>query len=433
MNHERYSRRALLSGLGVSGAMLPLLNAERALAATPTGFPKRLVTVTWTNGIIENSFYPKGNDLTAAPLGATLAPLEAYKAKMIMPIGLSQKVLLDLNRQYDGHFSYPSLLTGTGENKAEGTTGMGPSIDQFISDEIAKKVTLPNPVLHIGVKSTPGGNPTSWRSSGQKNVGETDPYRLFDLLFTGKTLPTGQIDILRQRRQSVLDYVNKQLTGFGQRLGTDDRAKIQAHMDSIRELEKQLTAPGATAVACTAPDIGTKGTKLDNPGLIKAFFDILAVALRCDITRVATVDLFCDGGGDGNSFPFVGVTQDYHAVAHAGAGGAANKIKIDAWLFGLVAGLVKGLDDSPEAGGTALDHSLIMTLNDMDTGDGHYIGKVPCTMIGSCGGYFKTGQAVTYNKTPHNKLLATICNAMDVPVTSYGAPGYEGTLPELVA
>jgi hypothetical protein len=54
MNHERFSRRALLSGLGVSGAMLPLLNAERALAATPTGFPKRLVTVTWTNGIIEN-------------------------------------------------------------------------------------------------------------------------------------------------------------------------------------------------------------------------------------------------------------------------------------------------------------------------------------------------------------------------------------------
>ena len=25
------------------------------------------------------------------------------------------------------------------------------------------------------------------------------------------------------------------------------------------------------------------------------------------------------------------------------------------------------------------------------------------------------------------------CNAMDVPVTSYGAPGFEGTLPDLLA
>jgi hypothetical protein len=60
------------------------------------------------------------------------------------------------------------------------------------------------------------------------------------------------------------------------------------------------------------------------------------------------------------------------------------------------------------------------------------VGKIPFLLIGSCGGYFKTGRAVRYSKVPHNKLLATICNAMDVPVTSFGAPGYEGTLPDLL-
>ena len=130
MNHQRFSRRALLKKLGASAAMLPLLHAEKAKGVGPAGFPRRLVTVVWTNGIIANSFYPTGTDLT---LGPTLAPLEPWKAKILMPMGLDLKVLLDLNRQYDGHFTYPTLLTGTGENKAEGTNGMGPSLDQVIA------------------------------------------------------------------------------------------------------------------------------------------------------------------------------------------------------------------------------------------------------------------------------------------------------------
>ena len=74
----------------------------------------------------------------------------------------------------------------------------------------------------------------------------------------------------------------------------------------------------------------------------------------------------------------------------------------------------------------------IVTANDMDDGANHYVGKIPFLLIGSCGGYFKTGRAVRYSKIPHNRLLATLCNAMDVPVTSYGAPGFEGTLPDLL-
>jgi hypothetical protein len=73
-----------------------------------------------------------------------------------------------------------------------------------------------------------------------------------------------------------------------------------------------------------------------------------------------------------------------------------------------------------------------LTSNDMEEGASHYVGRCPFLLIGSCGGYFKPG-VFRYSKTPHNKLLATLCNAMDVPVTSYGAAGYEGTLTEIVA
>jgi hypothetical protein len=311
---------------------------------------------------------------------------------------------------------------------------MGTSVDVFIADAISKKVSLTAPRLNLGVKSTGDGNPTSWLASGQMNKPETDPTRLFNRLFASAAVPMDQLANLRKRRQSVLDFVNKDLTGFGARLGTDDRVKIQAHLDSIRQLELQLaqmgTAPG-TGATCTKP--GAPAAATDAPALMKAMFDLAAVALKCDMSRVITFDLYDDGGGDGNNFSVVGVSSDYHKVAHAGAGGAADKIKIDAWIFSQVANLVTQLDATMEAGGTALDHTVVMTANDMDDGANHYVGKIPFLLIGSCGGYFKTGRVVRYTKTPHNRLLATLCNAMDVPVTSYGAPGFEGTLPELLA
>jgi hypothetical protein len=431
--NDRFSRRALLKSLGASAAMLPLLHAEKALAATADGFPKRLVTVTWTNGIIGSDFYPASG--TTLTIGQTLQPLMAFAPKMLMPIGLDMTVVLNAvgNRQYDGHFTFPSILTGTAQQVSEGRIGEGTSVDQFISDAIAKTVTLTAPLLNLGVRSQGDGNPTSWRSAGQMNVAETDPVRLFNRLFASSVMPPAQVDTVRLRRLSVLDYLSKDLTAFGTRLGTDDRAKIQAHMDSIRAIEMQIqqmppnTGPGASCMQPATP-MATK----DVPTLMKLMFDLGAVALKCDLTRVITYDLYDDGGGDGNTFPWIGVNSDYHKVAHAGASGASDKIKIDQWLFSQVANLVTQLDATMEAGGTALDHSVIMTGTDMDDGANHYVGKIPFLLIGSCGGYFKTGRVVRYSKIPHNRLLATLCNAMDVPVTSYGAPGFEGTLPDLL-
>jgi hypothetical protein len=68
----------------------------------------------------------------------------------------------------------------------------------------------------------------------------------------------------------------------------------------------------------------------------------------------------------------------------------------------------------------------------MEDGASHYVGKIPFLMVGSCGGYFKTGRLVDCTGAPHNKLLTTICNAMGMNITSYGDPKYAGTLPSLL-
>jgi hypothetical protein len=417
--------------MGASAALVPLLHAERAQAATPSGFPKRLVCVSHGNGVIASSFYPAGSELV---LGTTLATMEPFKAKMLMPVGLDYKHILDDGYKYDGHFTYCATLTGTREKKSESRKATGPSIDQMIADDLAKRgVALKAPLLTLGIKSVGDGCSTSWRAAGVQNAAELDPTRLFSRLFSSPNMAPAQVDTLRLRRMSVLDFLTKELTAFGRRLGPEDRMKLDAHAQSVRDLEMQLrnsATTGGTVANCAAPTIGTGK---DVPALAKAMFDMTAIALKCDITRVVTITMYDDGGGDGNSFPWLGVNSDYHAVAHGGSGSAANKIKIDNWIYSNVANLAKQLDETLEAGGTALDHSVIATFSDMNDGADHFNGKIPITLTGSCGGYFKTGRVVKYTNEAHNKLLATLCNAMDLPVTGIGAPAYVGTLPELLA
>ena len=422
LNKDRFSRRALLRRMGVGAAMLPLIHAERALGQTAANpFPKRLVLATWTNGVIKSSFYPAGNELT---IGASLKPLEPWAKKMIIPMGLHLNLAT-----YAGHFAWGALWTGN----PKGRNGQGPSIDQYVSDQIAKSVKLPVPLLTTGVRCFGDGLPSSWRAAGQRNVPDDIPSRVFGRLFAGASLPTGQIDTARNRRKSVLDFVGRELEQFRKRLGEVDRAKVEAHHESLRDIERQLSAPTA-GEGCVRPMVPGGTGKPDAPTGLKSMYDLIAAAIRCDVTRVATVDIYDDGGGDGNSFPFLGINRDYHAVAHAGGGAAADKIKIDSFLFGHVANLVKQLDETPENGGTALDNSLIVTGNGMEDGASHRVGPIPFCLIGSAGGHFKTGRVIRFpDPTPHNKLLASIVTGMGYPVTGYGAAGKEGTLPELSA
>ncbi|HEY2900864.1 MAG TPA: DUF1552 domain-containing protein, partial [Polyangia bacterium] len=300
MNTQRFSRRALLKRMGLSAAMLPLIHAEKAQGAMPSGFPKRFVSVTHTNGVIASSFFPSGADI--GTLGGTLTTMQPFAAKMIFPIGLNYQSLIDDGFKYDGHFSYCATLTGTREKKSESHNALAPSIDQMMADDLAMKgVTLKAPLLNLGVKATGDTCSTSWRASGQQNAVELDPTRLFTKLFSSANMPPAQMAMVNLRQQSILDFSAGELTAFGKRLGTDDRTKIQAHLESVRQLEMQIknaaSAPMVSTANCMAPMLAT-GT--DAQTLAKNMFDLTAIALKCDVSRFVTIDLYPDGGGDGN-------------------------------------------------------------------------------------------------------------------------------------
>ncbi len=427
-----FSRRALLSSLGLSAAFLPLIGAERARAAGANGFPKRLVTVTWGHGVCQSLFYPSDDSVNSE----ILAPLAPVASKVLVAAGLDYEMMLAQGHNYDGHFSYPVIFTGTYKNTGgQNCTATGPSLDQVYADAVAKQVTLKQPLLAISVQC----QGTSFRAGGQRNTGEGDAKRLFDTLFSSAAMPPADVAKLRQKRQSVLDLVATQLQTYQGRLGTDDQAKIAAHLDSVRQLEKQLTV---AAASCGQP--ATKTTSTAYQDVVPAMMDIAAMALRCDLTRSVSIAWADDGGGRPVTLPWAGINSDLHAIAHQGANGYAQKKGSDLWMYQQVASLAKQLDSTAEGSETVLDHSVIVVGNDMNEGSNHFVGGLPFVLIGSAGGYLKTGRTVRLGSwagktgsywngksgVPHNQLLATLSNALDMPTTSFGE-GYDGTLDQL--
>jgi hypothetical protein len=438
---RRLSRRAFLRGVGASAALLPMLEGEWAQAAA-TG-PKRLITIAWANGVAQPSFYPAADDPTANTI---MQPLAALKSKVTMVCGLDYQVMLDDKRTYDGHFTFPTMFTGTYKNvMGQNGAATGPSIDQVVSTAVAKTVNLPIPLLTIAAQ----GKSASFRMDGTINTAETKVDRLYKTLFSGVSQPMGQVSTLSQRRKSVIDYLVPELTGFGARRGTEDKAKITAHLDSIRQLEKGLTASSMAGAGCAPVDPGAPTAYQD---AVKAFSDMIAMALRCDVTRTVAITWADNGGSGPYTMPFLnlgGTTMmdvgEVHGIAHEGASGYPKKIKIDTWYMQQLAYLGGLLDATMEGTGTMLDNSLIACFNDMTEGSFHSINAVPVVLVGSAGGALRTGRTVKVGswatktgnywssgntKVAHNRLLASISNFMDVPSTGFGTT-YTGTLTEL--
>jgi hypothetical protein len=143
--------------------------------------------------------------------------------------------------------------------------------------------------------------------------------------------------------------------------------------------------------------------------------------------------------------PFLNV-GDVHGVAHQGSAGYATKVQIDTWYIQQLAYLATALDSTAEGTGTLLDNSLLVMGNDMTEGSFHSVSAIPFVLVGTAGGALKAGRTVKVGtwatKTgnywsggntgiPHNRLLASIANFMDVSTMGFGAPMYPGTLTEL--
>jgi hypothetical protein len=426
----KISRRTILRGAGVSIA-LPWLEAmeEGAANAQAAAAPKRAIFMFTPNGYIQERWVPTGTEtsFTFAADGS-LKALEPHINDIVILDGVSN--LAAGSGPGDGHQrGMGSMLTGTqlltGPNKGAGLAG-GISVDQEIVKALAPPTKVPS--LELGVQSRMSGTVwgySSYKGSNQPLPPENSPAKVFTRLFSdlpdGGGTSTPNPDALRiaADRKSVLDSAMQNFRTLNAKLGAADRAKLEQHLETIRDLEGRISkAPGdgVTSAMCAKPEAPMEA---DYATTGKQQMDLLAMAIACDSTRVAT---FQWSNSFGDARPVPSITTGHHTLSHD-SNKKVELAQIDTWYAEQFAYLISKLKAIPEGSGTALDNTVLLWSNENSKGWIHDHASMPFVMAGRAGGALRTGRFLKFTgRVPHNNLLVSILNLMDVPATTFGNP-----------
>src|SRR4029079_489821 len=93
---------------------------------------------------------------------------------------------------------------------------------------------------------------------------ETDPYAAYMRIFTFNATDAAAQAAIQKRllkKQSALDLVLDEATALSGKLGTRDKAKLDLHMTSLRDIERTLQGTGnaVPAMGCKPMSLGTAG------------------------------------------------------------------------------------------------------------------------------------------------------------------------------
>ena len=430
------SRRKLL---GASAALAGTALLPRSVwAATPP--PKRLVVVFSANGTIFDSWLPTGTEtsFTLSPILSALAP---FQKKLLILNGINVKSAGygpgDDHMKGMGHMlTGIELLSGTtmgGAGTPAGFAG-GISIDQRIVADVGQNTRFPSLEFGVMVQNSDVWARMIYSGANQPLPPMEDPVAAFARVFGGTNLSAAQAAVLLKRRQSVLDYVQGSLTGLSGRIGADDNVRVQQHLSSVQQVEKQLLAQTG---ACSPPTVAT--TDLTNvanyPAIGKTQMDLLVASLACDQTRVASLQ-WSHSVSD-IPMPWLNISTGHHTLSHTADTDTTDQtslVQINTWYAQQFAYLLQGLDAVTESdGSTLLDNCLVLWINELSKGNIHSHQPLPVVIAGGAGGALRTGRLVTYSpQQPHNNLLVSIANVMGTSITTFGNPAYcTGPLPNL--
>ncbi len=423
----RLSRRTLLRGVGASIA-LPLLEqmlpGSRAYAASPP--TKRLVVVFVPNGIYMPQWTPAqtGSEYALSPI---LQPLAPVKDDVLVVSGLANRPAYpDLPGPHAGGTA--SVLTAR-KILSDGRLGNGISVDQAAARELGKSTQFQS--LELGLDSSVSGAcdggyscaylcNISWASETLQMSKDINPHAVFARLF-GASGDSGDPARRDQRRRSILDLVRGDAARLNEKLGKGDRRRLDEYLTGIRELERRLDRAGFSS--CTPGD--PPPPVVDMRDHTRAMFDLITLALRCDLTRVAT--FMIANGQSSRPFPFLGISGQHHALSHhqdEPTAIAAN-VAINTWEVEQFAYFLQALKASTDpVGGNLLDDSIVLFISEMGDPNTHDRLNIPVLLAGRAGGQLTPGRHLRVpTEQPLANLHLSLLNMLGVPVSRFGEDG----------
>jgi hypothetical protein len=427
------SRRTFLAALGVSGSFLA--QETRGLAEPAERAPLRYIGVYTPHGRAHELWQPRAN-FDIGYEGSTLGPFDdaksygkSFRDRLLVLDGIDLSAGIEVGTT--GHDGSRVILTGSGAD------GKNASLDQFLAVEhgLGSQTPQTSVTLGVGSDSTEVGQNLSWSRGGTPVPKWIDPARVHAELF-GVPLGARKEELLHARKlgKSVLDRVVADLARLAKRAPASERTKLEQHATALRDIEKRL---GHVERSCGAPAHPPAFERLKAFGGGEPYFDaitdlqvdLLARAMSCDLTRVATLYL----ADLTRSKLFAELPEDVHQEVahrydgkddvHSGTPESWHKLAIqNRYAYGKVARLVQRLD---EAG--TFESTLIHTSSDMSDPARHSSRQVPTLLLAGADFGLKTGRYIDLRHgkarqegVPNNRLLVSLARLFGAPIERFG-------------
>lgn len=417
------NRRHFLRAAGISIA-LPLFESlnrrvfaagaaigTQAGAAIGAGRPRRLVAIGNMLGFYQPAFFPKrsGRDYDLPTL---LEPIAPVRDELTLFSGLDHGVK-------GGHFAIHSFLSGVRSIDAKSMPEGNITLDQRAAETIGGATRFS--ALTIGSEDgLHGGCMMSWTRSGTRVPTIPGPRELFRTLFVSED--AAEVSRSADRfslHGSILDAVTGEAKSLGRQLGTRDREKLDEYLTSVRDVERQLELTRRWAGIPKPAPAMAEPANTDFVSDLPVFYDLIALALQTDSTRIATLEIA--GGFNASAF---GIRKDYHALSHHGQleENIQPLVRIERYQMEQFARFIGKLASIRDGDARLLDHTSVLFGSGMGNANAHTNHNLPIVLAG---GGWKHGEHKAYpaagaGRVPLSNLYLSLLQDFGVETSRFG-------------
>ena len=420
VTRKHLSRRTVLRGVGTAvalpllDAMVPALRAQRLTAAAPV---RRLGFVVYPLGVDQERWRP-GAEGSGYQLSEALAPLERHRKKFVVISGLSS----DPDRSKPGFHDRALASFMTGVEPTKGKVHVGISVDQVAAKSLGQETQFAS--LEFAAEtvnlSLPG---PVFKSETVPLPFEHNPRMVFERLFgDGARIDPAAAVERNAADRSSLDAVTERIAELKQRLGPDDRRKLDEYLESIRDVERRIEVAMKKKPEGLPETARPAGVPDSWPEHVKLMFDLQVLAIRADLTRVWT---FLYGReATSMTFPHLDISMGHHEISHHNFEkyklDALAKINVDQSL--LFATFLDKLDSIREGDSTLLDRSLILYGSNLSNPTAHSQRDLPIVVAGGAAGRVMGDRYIRLpgDATPLTNLYLTLLDKVGVPTEKLG-------------
>lgn len=430
---KHLSRRTFLRGAGIGvglpllDAMIPAAVAQAQTAAVPQ---TRFGFVYTPHGYILDRWVPDeaGNEFA---LKLIMEPLAPFKDQLTV---LSNLAMRPDNTAGSGHATSSSTyLSGA---KAKDTRGAdveaGTTIDQIIAAKIGQDTPLPSLELAIednsnmvgicdGTSSCAYLDTMSWSTPTTPLPMQINPRVVFERMFGSGSTREQRLERM-QADKSLLDGIMSSALELKRGVGPEDRARISAYLDNLREVERRIAKleQRATDTRLDVPDAPVEIPELYEDH-VSLMFDLQLLAYQTDTTRVTTFMMSRELNN--RTYPQIGVPGQHHVISHHGYAPdvVAQHAKINTYHVSLFARHLEKMRNTPEGDGSLLDHVVILYGSGMGDANVHSKDPISSLLVGGANGRLEGNRHIRLPKsTPQSNLLLAVLALADIHEAEIG-------------